>query len=861
MGFSGAYGDARLAPALAKREASHHFDLTPDPRVLVALTHTPLQPLDALCELVDNAIDSFTAAADDGKPVEHPLAVVELPGQAEVGRGAGLVRVRDNGRGLTAEHAEKAMRAGFSGNNPFDSLGLFGMGFNIATGKLGRTTTLITAQEEDDDALQVRVDLLEMQESGSYRVPTERIPKPPHFTHGTIVEVTDWWPEGNPNNGFIKKLAGYSKPTIREELSRRYATLLRDRGIRITVNGEPCEAFEHCVWGRDRYVERKGHGQIPAVFDFNELLGSQTRCSDCNALVSGRAKKCENCGSSSFRTLEERLQGWVGIQRFDDQTRFGVDLIRNGRAIRIGEQGAFFTYTDELKRSLKDYPIDSQYGRIVGEVHMNHVPVDFLKQDFQRSSPEWLGAMAFLRGESSLQPNQPGADQNTSPIFKLYQGYRKVRNPGKRDMYMGYWDTTADKPKRISRDVEAEYYEKFLARMPGYYDDAEWWKLVEKADEKPLDELITCPNCGAENLAGTEECQACGEIIDGKDCSKCGAVIPKSAVSCPQCGTSQIPEIKDPWTCQICGEINQADEEKCGQCASTRGLPPPASLEALLADSDKDDELSIPGCSVQLADGTKSQPLDVDVYVARSPIRPVWGGPEIPLVSFKGPRIEVFVHQGHPVFKLYRSRPNELIAAEVAQYLYDANRRLVADDGQRPLHSVSNLMTEIIRDRWGEELQESPDRVRDEIRSLFDTARDALASEAGERGADLYGELTEEQVKSLVSTLLDRGEDAGRVAELSNTGGYLQFVDDDTLVDLFRMAPELFFDGQVWDVKFSEVDHLEPGVLEEMQFQIAASYRNALEDCAAFMRARNPDSLVTHRAASSLELLARKLAA
>lgn len=27
------------------------FDLTPDPRVLIALTHTPLQPLDALCEL------------------------------------------------------------------------------------------------------------------------------------------------------------------------------------------------------------------------------------------------------------------------------------------------------------------------------------------------------------------------------------------------------------------------------------------------------------------------------------------------------------------------------------------------------------------------------------------------------------------------------------------------------------------------------------------------------------------------------------------------------------------------------------------------------------------------------------------
>jgi len=54
------------------------FDLTPDPKVLIALTHTPLQPLDALCELIDNAIDSFHlaklqgAAIDRIRPVRGP---------------------------------------------------------------------------------------------------------------------------------------------------------------------------------------------------------------------------------------------------------------------------------------------------------------------------------------------------------------------------------------------------------------------------------------------------------------------------------------------------------------------------------------------------------------------------------------------------------------------------------------------------------------------------------------------------------------------------------------------------------------------------------------------------------------------
>lgn len=103
------------------------FDLTPDPKVLIALTHTPLQPLDALCELIDNAIDSFQAAKLHGNPIEFPLVVVELAGAVEIARGEGVIRVRDNGPGLSAELAEKALRAGYSGNKPYDSLGLFGI--------------------------------------------------------------------------------------------------------------------------------------------------------------------------------------------------------------------------------------------------------------------------------------------------------------------------------------------------------------------------------------------------------------------------------------------------------------------------------------------------------------------------------------------------------------------------------------------------------------------------------------------------------------------------------------------------------------------------------------------------------------
>ena len=221
------------------------------------------------------------------------------------------------------------------------------------------------------------------------------------------------------------------------------------------------------MWDRSRFVERRGHGQIPAVFDIDKVVANQTRCAVCFALVPDGITRCVECESESLGTIEERVRGWIGIQRFDHETNFGVDVIRNGRAIFIAEKKAFFKWENEFRTSvIRDYPIDQPYGRIVGELHLDHVPVDFMKQDFTRASEEWLRAIDHIRGSSSLQPNQLGADSNGSPLFKLYQGYRKVRNPGRADMYMGYWDEDSQRPKRISRQVEKEYYDNSWPRRP-----------------------------------------------------------------------------------------------------------------------------------------------------------------------------------------------------------------------------------------------------------------------------------------------------------------------------------------------------------------------------------------------------------
>lgn len=837
----------------------NEFDLTPDPKVLIALTHTPIQPLDALCELIDNAIDSFEVAKLQGTPIEHPLVIIDLPKTSELQRDEGIIRIRDNGVGLSRDKAEKAIRAGFSGNNPYDSLGLFGMGFNIATGKLGRVTRLFTAEEYEHQAIEVKIDLENIVRSGSYQVPFQVVDKPQDFGHGTIVEISNWWPDGNANSGFIKKLVQYGLPTVRSEIGRRYATILKERQVRITINGELCLPFEHCVWDDSRYVERRGHGQISAVYRFNETIGTQKRCISCTAIVPPGSTDCPECHQSSFRTVEERIRGWVGIQRFDHSTDFGIDLIRNGRAIRIAEKSAFFEYIDEFKKVTKDYPIDQQYGRIVGEVHLNHVPVDFLKQDFQRSSAEWQRVMSYLRGDSSLQPNQPGADANQSVVFKLYQGYRRVRNFGKADMYMGYWDENSNRPERISRDVEQEYYSKFRKREPGYYDDAEWWKMVEAADKKPLEELVECPDCGSQNLKGHEVCAICNAVIIGKECinSDCKKIIAKSSESCVHCGQSQNLDLQGTWTCLVCGRKNNPNRDICISCQEPKGTDNTTSKEYLIDNSHKVDELSFPGCSILLADGSYSPSIDVISYSTQNPIIPNQTSRSVPLITFKSDKIEIFIDKSHPIFRNAQVRPEELIAMEVALFLYDSNRRLTGPQ-YRYQHSLPNLTWALLEARWGNILDDSPDKIKSDIQQFFDEIRLRLPEVLNGLSEDIFNDLTEDQVKNLAHNLLTRGEDIGNLAIMKLNGKYLVYVEEALLIELVKQMPARFFDGNVWADSFSNID-LPTVALQEAQRRIKASYISCLEDIASFLQYNSADPLISKRSRMALQFLRQKV--
>lgn len=830
------------------------FDLTPDPKVLIALTHTALKPIDALSELIDNAIDSFKIAENMGAPVEYPLVLVTLPSNSDLKNNEGFLQIRDNGPGMSPKMMEKALRAGFTGNNPYDSLGLFGMGLNIATGKIGSRTTLISATPGSDKATKVVVDLLKMQTDG-YEVSPELIDKPKDFNFGTIIQVDNWWPSGNPNYGFISKVVGNSRPYVRRTIGRRYATFLKHSTVRIQIDGEYCQPFEHCFWDEKRFVERQGHGKVYARYNFNEPTGNQTRCADCFALIPSGKSECPVCGSSSFRTIEERIKGWVGIQRYDDKNHFGIDLIRNGRAIRVLEKTAFFEFENDFGESIKDYPIDSIYGRIVGEVHLDHVPVDFMKQDFQRSSPEWTRAMTYLRGDSSLQPTQEGAKDNQSYIYKLYQGYRRVRKVGKHDMYMGFWD--GNKPSRIGRDLETEYLERFEKKEPGFYDDSEWWKLVEAADTPPAEAMLECVSCGFQNLKESDKCLGCGHVFIPKKCLNCDKEIALSDISCQYCGKSQVPIVVDPWKCGICITTNPAAEEICKSCGALRGTKDPCSPEYLKEQSDLSEHLSIKGCSIELPDGLYSSQIDVNCYVTRNPIKDHKGN-ILPAIIDKGECIDIFLFRQHPVFQILSYEPEELISNEVANYIHAVNTRFAGSE-HKSAHTLSNLTWKIMDTYWSEALADSVEKVREDADKLFSSIQDRLPDLFQDKAEDIFNNLDDSDKKQLVDNLLSEGHDISKMEELKISGNYLSFINYNTIVKVYRLYPSSFFDGNIWAEAFQNPPGLSDSVMNEIRSVTNRTYQNCLEDCISFLGTKKPDRIIIRRTRCSLDFLQKKL--
>jgi hypothetical protein len=829
------------------------INITPSPQVLLALTNTPLKPLDAVCELIDNGLDAFRSAKLAGVTITNPWIQINIPSGSEVSRGDGVIQIIDNGVGLDEETLEKALTAGFSSQNQFDSLGLFGMGFNIATGKLGMKTRVTSARAEDDYAIQTVINLPELVKAQSFDLDTIRVPKPSDLDSGTIIEISGWWPEGTQNAGFVKKLTDISKPKLAEQIGRRYASILRrseSERVSMRLNADPVRSFEHCVWNENRFVERQGWGRIPARIEFDEIVTSQKHCIRDRNLIMPASNECTQCGGTEFRTVDERIKGWVGIQRFDDQDFFGVDVIRNGRAILVGEKESFFFLKDELGSKLKEYPVDGIYGRIVGEIHLDHVPVDFTKQDFQRASESWQRAMDYVRGKSLLEGQWAAGYKNESPIGRLFKGYRKVRTFGLTDLYMGTYDEAQKKAVRISRSVEKDYYQRFLNREAGYFEDTEWFKLVEEASRPNVRGLTPCPDCGFQNGDNEEQCAECNLVIKAKDCISCSDVIVESAASCPSCGASQIPEVEEPWTCPVCKTVNNVEDQNCSKCNSLLGTKDPMDYGALVAKSEHSEDLSFSSKIFEISEGDWTQPLSVNtsnVVGERLYVR--WGEPFVPMLVFKNKvgSIEIFIDLDHDLFSKFNVSPRSLVAFEAASYLIQLS-------GVASKSGSSSAVEVVYREVWGENSTSGLDSLLSGITDFFSQLATQVASLSSSR--DFANDLTNAEQEDLARRLIQVNQ-LDNLPTLKENGAYLSFLQPTSIARLFTRSAEDWF-GIVWAEALPAGSLGMEAVREAAQRRISL-FQRALEDCASYVNHQTSDLNEINRVRSSLEFLQGKL--
>ena len=459
--------------------------------------------------------------------------------------------------------------------------------------------------------------------------------------------------------------------------------------------------------------------------------------------------------------------------------------------------------------------------------------------------------MDFMRGGSLLPGKWPAGQRNETPVSKLFQGYRKVRNPGREDMYMGRWDVHAGKGVRLSRKEEAEMYVRFVNHEPGYYDDARWWELVETANTPPVQALEECPDCGFQNLPSDDVCGDCGRLIKAKACIACSAEIPKSAAACPECGASQIPDVQEPWRCLVCGGTNGIDDESCGTCASLRGEEDPTSVAVLRRVSEDVPTLSFDSRSFLMADGGRTEPLTAAVRRTGT-MRAAWNGHPVPTITFRtAGHLEIFIDLAHPTFTQLGVHPEEAVAVEAAQYLYSVRSDLAG----RPGHSVQTIASRVLVEFWATSLQPGPRRsgrapACSSPRSPTGSRRTPMPPTSTASSTSLScGRSRTGSSARAVSTNSRR---CARMAATSATPASV-------IPRFFLRHPDGWF-GTVWTDRLPDAEQVGAQAAENWREQVIGVIGRCLEDCAAFFRFGSDDALILARARASQEYLEARLA-
>ncbi|MFG1811223.1 ATP-binding protein [Streptomyces sp. NPDC049040] len=722
------------------------LNLTPSPRILEMIAEVDLQLHQCLCELIDNCLDELVEAAGVDEALE-PRIDITLPTASKANRVA-KVAVSDNGRGMSQAELRSALSAGTSGKQRFGSLGLFGMGFNIATARLGTVTEVRTGRRGDDQWITATIDLREMQRLSSYDVPL-RYERKDADEHGTLVSVT------NLREDVVVKLK--SPSSIREvsrNLGRIYTYMLRNPdgphsgaqlmgGLnqRLYVNSRQVIPLVPCIWDPTRSGMYKG-AEAPAAERIHVPLTNAFACMNCGRWYTSKYDQCVDCESTDIQEREREIVGWLGVQRFADKSDFGLTFLRSGRAITTRDKSLFDWEGPEGDTEL-EYPIELGMGRIVGEIHLDHAPVNVRKTNFDTSSSEWRYMVEKVRGELPLRPNLAKRlynRENESPMSRFFNAFRENK-PGLRYLMPGNGNTA------IHTDAKG-WAQKFRSGDPEYQTDEKWYEAAADHDRVKL-------GPPPEPAPPSDE----DDWLKGEGLGHLGT----GAAD----GQSPSKDQKQP---EPDAEIRPETEEQ--RFARYR------EHAMLLPDTDREVRL-----------GTAQAILRV--YVT-SGVELVKDGDRQPgVVRIVGGEIEIYVDSGTALIARYGWSPLNVALVCAAPRLKD-------------VYSIPGSIYELVTSI----LEQFPDRrvnssaVRSRAEMLLEGLRDRLADLTSKDGATFWSALSGQSKRSAESYAIAVAPDVDWKAAVEN-GEFARYVGVEGVLDLVTSGPELVLDGGLFRTTYA----------------------------------------------------------